>query len=195
MRFIATPNNVTGFWVKQDGIGCSLYPASDVLFLSITNLQSERTLLSGYTVSVSGAALKRLDMRHSDLLFMGDIGTMDHAACTNKLDFGSPVGIGSLVHFDPNKPDVRHACSVDAKFLDTEISQNYIAPKQTVRGWVFLSRLPGIVPIEFDLTIKDATGKEFPYHVEANKGDPNADILPRTMEGKGVVDVSDCNLK
>lgn len=196
-RFIGIPNRVTGFWsLVQDADGCSLYPATDVLFISITNLQSDRVLLSGYTVAVNGTPLTRLDLRHGDLVFMGNMGTMAQATCRRTVDFGSPAGVGSFLGFDHQKPDTEHACSLEGNFLDRELSGNYIAPKQTVRGWVFLQRTtPGAIPVLAEITLKDSTGKEFLYSINAEKGDPNADILPRKLQGLGVANVSMCSLK
>jgi hypothetical protein len=120
---------------------------------------------------------------------------MDQALCASTLDFGSG-GIGHFIGFDREKPDTRHACAMDGAFLDRELSDNYIAPKQTVRGWVFLQRpSPYAVPIQVNITLKDTSRKEFTYLVNGEKGDPNADILPRRLAERGLVNVSMCSRK
>ena len=198
-RIIGTPGHVTGFWLfQQTASGCSLLPATDVLFLAITNTQSKRSLISGYALLDNGAPIPRLDMRHGRLLFMTNLGDKPKGGewCppSRNIDFPSPFGIGSLVRFDPQLPDTGHACLVNGPFLDENLSGKYVASQETIRGWVFLQRQsPALLTL--DTEIKEAAGDKYTYRVEPHTGNPNADVLSRPMTAEGALDLSQCAIR
>jgi hypothetical protein len=178
--------------------GCSLKSVQAELFLRITNLQKERTLITAYTVEAMGVPLTRIKMNLYKPFLILERGALKPSNQIS-LPIQMPVpqgGIGSLVTFKLKDAYPAEAKPVLAEFLDPQLAGHYLEHKQMVRGWAYF-QYPNqaIFPAKLVLNISDETGHTFSYPIPDTGSDENADAMSRTITLGPTVDLSACTME
>lgn len=196
--FTGAGDYVTPFWAGTLApTGCILKPVKAAFFIRITNLQKERTLITGYTVESMGVPLTRLKMNIlKPLTIMGRGVLKPSNEPSLKVQFPVPNGgIGSWVRFKPEDAYLAEARLVESEFLDQQIADHYLEHKQTMRGWAFFQypKQAEMVPAQLKVKINDETGHTYSYSMPDSGSDQNADAMSRTLSFGPTIDLSACS--
>jgi hypothetical protein len=189
----------TSFWAGSLAPGgCALKSVQAALFIRITNLQKERTLITAYTVKATGVPLTRIKMNLYKPFVILAKGVLKPSNQPSAAAVQIPVpqgGIGSWVGFKLEDAYPAEARPIEAEFLDPQIAERYLEHKQMVRGWAYFEYPnQGIMPVQLVLTINDETGHTFSYSIPDSGSDQNADAMSRRLAFGPTVDLSACSI-
>jgi hypothetical protein len=186
----------TLFWVNQqtrDG-GCALLRVDALLFISITNLQKDKTMIASYKVEEGETKLIKLDMKLGKLFIVPSFGTdIRQRGIQFSTESGAMGGIMNARIFDADKS---RAVEAETELLDEQLGEKYISYKDTIRGWGIFqypdSKL--IVPGNSEvLTITDQIGRTFKYTIPLNVTDSKEE-LPRVITPGAITDLTACEI-
>jgi hypothetical protein len=190
----------TSFWAGSLAPGgCTLKSVQAALFIRITNLQKERTLITAYTVKAMGVPLTRIKMNlYKPFVILGK-GVLKASNQPGATAVQTPVpegGIGSWVSFKLEDAYPAEARPIEAEFLDSQIAGHYLEHKQMVQGWAYFQYpKQALIPAQLLLTISDETGHSFPYPIAKTESDQNADTMSWTISFGPTVDLSACSVE
>lgn len=200
-RIFAPPGGGLGtsFWAGSLAPGgCALKSVQAALFIRITNLQKERTLITAYSLEAMGIPLTRLKMNlYRPFVILGK-GVLRPSNQPGAAAVQIPVpqgGIGSLVTFKLDDAYPAEARPIHSDFLDPQIAGHYLEHKQMVRGWSYFQypSQGAVFPARLTLKISDETGQSFSYSIPDKGSDQNTDAMSRTMSFGPTVDLSACS--
>ncbi|HET6930159.1 MAG TPA: carboxypeptidase regulatory-like domain-containing protein [Candidatus Acidoferrum sp.] len=189
----------TGFWALR-GVAnnCYLSSVDTALFIRIKNLQPTKVMITAYNVFAIGGELERLKMNvYRPFLILGRGQLPRHSQRSGPVQMPVPSGnLGAFIMFPLKDADPGSASPIEAAFLDNEVSERYLEPGDSARGWAFF-QYPSAATIPAGLLIKisDDLGHTFSYKVPDENGNPTGDTLERFMALGPTVDLSSCALQ
>jgi hypothetical protein len=189
----------TRFWVLEgtSNGGCTLTPVDILLFLSITNLQSNDVIISAYNVELNNREYERFNMLTGKLFFVPARGQVPRVGATMNWQSGP---VGSLSALPLKDADPSHAAPIlGADILDLQLGGKYLGSKKTARGWALFQNPNQSVQLpigNFLVKVGDQMGNTYQYKIPAKnpKANPNGDVLPRMTTIGPITDLSKCSL-
>lgn len=199
----------SGFWLRSTlGRGCILSPSDAVLLIRITNTGSYPELITSYNLTLGNlppkegyptltSELIRLPLGFGHAIFMPRKGDpVNEGAGTFRLQQGP--GSFAMNSYPTQDAEPAHAIPLDfGPSLDEEIGGKYLDPDKSARGWVMFENRSGepFFYTEMNITITDQGDHRFFYKLPLKNGNPNGDILPRTITMHPAIDLSMCKIQ
>jgi hypothetical protein len=196
-RIIAMPSRGTSIWFGSFFYSlCSLQPTSSAIFLRVTNLQKHKEMITAYSLKSGQSTLPKIKISRGRMFQIFPKGGVGPTYVPHAVDFGAPVGEGSLVGFQVDKIDATRAIPLSGDFFDDKVGEGcYLQPDEPARGWVFIEfHKDTILPANLSISITDALQKTFTYSLPDHVGDPDGDVLHRLLTGGPLEDLSRCDV-
>jgi len=186
------------FWIMWHRENrCLITPIDTLLFMRITNLKSQHTTVTGYSVEVltnnnEWSRLHKLDLRASNEtpIFTMMKGYPPHAD-TRAITL--PPG-AILMNHSIDDDNLANAGVVYLDLLDDELETKSIVPGDSVRGWVAFNFQHKKIDMrnQIRLTLIDESGETDKFYLNVNPDEEKVNILRHPIAVGPSFDVSGC---
>jgi hypothetical protein len=185
------PGRYTGFFVGHPFLNhYVLNPATEVVYVRITNLLPVKTMISRFESSLDRCpTTDQLDTSTTASVFIALPKNFPGKPAIGRILAIPDDGTGVyMVLDDLSEADLSRAARVQLPLLQLELSNRYLGPNETVGGWLLYSSK--CMGGEHRFKIEDVAGRMFSYSVRNSNEMKTGDLVSREIKIDQAVDLS-----